>query len=126
MNLPPTQHLLLDLLAARARLGEAVWTVPNTCQKAIDALADRGLVADKSAPVEGARLVWLTDAGRAEALSDDYVPPVDRPAWAVDTGQALTGPFSDTHDAEIEAARTGGTVRQVLRPSPLDPVATKG
>lgn len=118
MTLPPTQHLLLDLLAARTRLGEAVWTVPNTCQKAINALADRGLVTDRSAPVAGARLVWLTDAGRAEVLSGDYVPPVDRPAWVVDTGSALLGPFTDSHDADVEAARTGGTTRQVLRPAP--------
>jgi hypothetical protein len=125
VTLPPTQHLLLDLLAARARLGEAVWTVPNTCQQAIDALANRGLVADKSAPIEGARLVWLTDAGRTEALSDDYIPPVDRPAWVVDNGQTLAGPFTDSHDAEIEAARTGGTVRQALPPRTLDPTTAK-
>ncbi|AXV09928.1 Phage protein (plasmid) [Euzebya pacifica] len=125
MTLPPTQHLLLDLLAARARLGEAVWTVPNTCRQAIDALAADGLVKHKSAPVAGHQLVWLTEAGRAEVMSDGYVPPRDRPTWVADTDGAITGPFHDQHDADIHAARHGGTVRQIHPPEPLDPQPKK-
>lgn len=110
---PPTQHLLLDLLAARERLGEAVWTVPNTCMPAINALAADGLVGHKAAPVAGCQLVWFTDAGRAEAFGEGYVPPRDREKWvivadAAPAGRIVIGPFDSDHDAHMHATTVPG------------------
>jgi hypothetical protein len=43
-NYPPTQHLVMEVLAARYRLGEPFWPFPQNCSKAVDALAEKGLV----------------------------------------------------------------------------------
>lgn len=114
---PPTQHLLLDLLAARARLDETCWTVPNRCRPAIGALAGHGLVEFKSATIPGHTLVWLTAAGRDAAMMTDYVPPSERTLWVVDDGETLHGPFTEHYDADWAAVRAGGTVRPVRRPT---------
>ena len=36
-SLPPTQYLVLEVLAARARLGEACWTFPSRLKPALNA-----------------------------------------------------------------------------------------
>jgi hypothetical protein len=76
-SLPPTQYLILDVLAARWRTGEEHWTLPNRCASAARALERAGLVWLRSGPVPGCFEARFTDAGRAAALSDDYTPPRD-------------------------------------------------
>lgn len=77
-RLPLTQYLVLDVLAARHRLGEHSWTFPTAAGPAVDALIGLGLVAGKAGFLPKTLLVWLTDAGRAAVLSTDYVPPIER------------------------------------------------
>lgn len=72
-TLPPTQYLILEVLAARYRTGEQTWTFPNRVRPALEALSAAGLIGWKAAP--GLALAWLTDAGRAAALSPTYKPP---------------------------------------------------
>ncbi|MFJ8690312.1 hypothetical protein [Micromonospora wenchangensis] len=81
-NLPPTQYLILEVLAARHRLGEPCWTFPSRpgIRTAVAALNVAGLVTWKSSPAPRAVLVWLTEAGKSAALDETYVPPINRTA----------------------------------------------
>lgn len=122
-SLPPTQYLILDVLAARHRLGEHCWTFPDRLRQALDALTDAGLIEQKSAPTPRATRAWLTDAGRAAVLSERYVPPllqsnppepaVEWPAaWSELTGYvqaAVDNPSAD------DAARILAVMRDLKR-----------
>jgi len=77
-DLPPTQSLVLEVLTARARLGEDHWTFSTRHRAALEALAERGLVHWKAGIVERTCLAWLTDPGRAECLSYAYKTPAVR------------------------------------------------
>lgn len=73
--LPPTQQLVLEVLAARYRLGEHTWSFPSRLNAAGEALAQRGLIAWVSHPAPYTRRAWLTDVGKAAALLGDYRLP---------------------------------------------------
>lgn len=75
--LPPTQQLVLEVLAARARTGERLWTFPatGTHRKALKALEALGLVGFKGGVNQGTVLAWLTDTGSSLMRSDSYIPP---------------------------------------------------
>lgn len=83
-SLPPTQQLILDVLAARHRLGEQLWTFPaKGMRRPMDALANAGLIGWKSGVTEGTVRAWLTEAGRDAVLYAGYEPPKQRPAAAI-------------------------------------------
>lgn len=75
--LPPTQYLLLEVLAARHRTGEHLWTFPArpAIRAAVDQLARLGLVGWKGGIEPKTIRAWLTDAGKLEALLDGYESP---------------------------------------------------
>lgn len=79
-ELPPTQYLMMEVLAARYRLGENYWTFPSSHRRIADELESKGLVYQKSGRVERTILVWLTDAGKAGVLSPNYQVPAERDA----------------------------------------------
>ena len=64
-DLTPTEDLILELLVARHRLGEAVWPIKanSTTTRAIQHLTDIGLVSYSSGPSMGYTLTSLTDQG---------------------------------------------------------------
>ncbi|MEW2474627.1 hypothetical protein AB0875_12630 [Micromonospora gifhornensis] len=74
-HLPPTQYLILEVLAARHRLGETTWTFPSRFRAVLHALADAGLIGWKSGVAPRSYIAWLTGAGRSAVLSDTYVAP---------------------------------------------------
>lgn len=76
-DLPPTQYLVLEVLAARYRLGEPYWTFPRSLRPVLDALRDKGLIWWRHSPTPELQ-AYLTDAGKAEALSDTYRTPAAR------------------------------------------------
>ena len=83
-SLPPTQYLVLEVLAARARLGEACWTFPSRLKPALNALQSLGLIWWRHAPIPDHVQAYLTDAGREAVLSAAYAPPVAvRTEWGV-------------------------------------------
>jgi hypothetical protein len=77
---PPTQYLILEVLAARHRLGEQFWTFPTRLTAAVRALESAGLVWSGSAPTPNAMRVGLTGIGRVAALHGPYVAPIVRTA----------------------------------------------
>jgi hypothetical protein len=83
-GLPPTQYLILEVLAARYRLGERLWTFPSRVQRQIGVLDRLGLVWQASGVVPYRVRAGLTDAGvKAMLLHRPYVSPVDKPAARV-------------------------------------------
>ncbi|MEU0078443.1 hypothetical protein ABZY58_11150 [Micromonospora tulbaghiae] len=75
-NLPPTQYLMLEVLAARYRLGEQSWSFPKNQRHIAEQLARTGLVSWKSSPAPETILVWFTDAGKKLMLDRPYTPPI--------------------------------------------------
>ncbi|GIE46382.1 MarR family transcriptional regulator [Actinoplanes lobatus] len=75
-DLPPTQYLVMEVLAARYRLGEQAWTFPSTLRPVMQALAEKQLIGWKSGTAPASILAWLTDAGRKHSLMPGYVPPI--------------------------------------------------
>lgn len=78
VELPLTQDLVMEVLAARHRLGERMWPFSTKAGPALKALEDRGLIGYKSGIVERTYNVWLTDAGKNEYLDASYIPPHQR------------------------------------------------
>ncbi len=102
-GLPASQYLLLEVLAARYRLGEYAWTFPTSARPALRKLAERGLVEWKAGSRHKTVLAWLTDSGRAASLSPDWRPKPESVAIAT----ANTGPFTFMaagHDAAAAVA----------------------
>lgn len=79
-TLPPTQYLVMQVLAARHRTGEMLWTFPARLRPALDSLTARGLVATKGGVTEGTVRAWLTDAGMDAAAPAGYSAPVTQMA----------------------------------------------
>lgn len=71
-DLPPTQYLVLELLAARHRLGHREWTLPDRFLRQVTALEQLGLVRWRSHPEPKCIYAWLTEAGRRAAMSDEW------------------------------------------------------
>lgn len=74
-HVPPTQYLAMEVLAARYRLGESLWTFPSPCRAPLRALAARGWVRHKSGITEHTMRAWLTEAGIAAWALDQPYPP---------------------------------------------------
>lgn len=83
-NLPPTQYLILDVLAARYRCGEPYWTFPRRLKPHLDKLVATGLVEVIGSTPDGWR-VQLTGEGQNETLSLTYQLPVPTLATAIST-----------------------------------------
>lgn len=77
-SLTPTEDLVMEVLAARYRLGEHLWTFDSRQRPAIRRLAARGLVNEIHGMVENSIRASLTDKGRALYVTADYVPPILR------------------------------------------------
>ena len=68
----PTEELVLEVLAARYRLGEICWTFSSRQNAALDKLAVKKLIHWKHGVVENSSLVFLTDTGKAVMLARKY------------------------------------------------------
>jgi hypothetical protein len=80
-GLPPMQQMMLDVLAARYRTGERLWTFPArpAYTRTAHSLGRLGLVGAKSGVAPKTIQVWLTDAGKAAVLTPGWVNPADEP-----------------------------------------------
>jgi len=133
-SLPPTQYLVLEVLAARARLGEACWTFPARLRPALNALQSLGLIWWRHAPIPASVQAYLTDAGREAVLSAGYAPPVTvSTEWGVRFGEGRvdaygTSPRSE-HLARLDASNgTEVVVRRTVTTGPwvVPPVGDDG
>lgn len=72
----PTEDLVLEVLAARRRLGERLWTFDSRHKQTLGRLADRGLVTTMHGIVEKTIRASLTAQGEAVALDGKYESPL--------------------------------------------------
>ena len=110
-RLPPTQYLMLEVLAARYRLGEHWWTFPDRLKPAARALEQAGLVDIWSGQVENTFRAVFTEAGRAAAVADCYVPP-DQRALQLISDRVLG--VTDPADVDDEERIPFGAIRAAL------------
>jgi DNA-binding transcriptional regulator YiaG len=75
-TLPATQYLLIDVLQARLRLGENVWTFPTKLGSTIKALEAKGLVSFKHGSDANTLLVFPSPNLREALLSGTYTAPI--------------------------------------------------
>lgn len=84
-DLPPTQMLILEVLAARYRAGEALWTLPSKLAVPLRALEDAGLISVMHGNKPNTIRAKLTERGKDESLSLSYQLPVPTLATAIST-----------------------------------------
>lgn len=117
-RLPPTQKLVLEVLAARHRLGETMWTFDAIHGKALRGLEQAGLVNLHNGIVEHSIRAELTDAGLAAVVHAGYQPPnggIDRLRTALTDIAA----FAETRaDMVIGMDGIARTARQALDGGP--------
>jgi hypothetical protein len=70
----PTQELLLEVLAARYRCGEQIWTFSKRFSGPLDDLASKGYVYAMHGVVGGTVRAGLTSDGKERVLFADYIP----------------------------------------------------
>lgn len=75
-DLSPTQYLVMEVLAARARTGETLWAFPSNLAVPLRALEELGLISVMHGGTPAALRARLTEAGREQTLKPDYVTPV--------------------------------------------------
>jgi hypothetical protein len=118
-SLPPLQALVIEVLTARARLGENHWTFPARCRPALEALEDRGLVRWKTGIAERTCLAWLTEPGRAAALGYAYKTPavrlLEEALFLRMNGERAPGGNETWHDWDLRAETF---LRSLLPPDP--------
>lgn len=76
-RLPLAQYLVLDVLAARYRTGEHLWTFPSSARPAVRALAQLGLVEEMHGITPKTIRASLTEAGEAAVLKPGWLNPAD-------------------------------------------------
>lgn len=75
LTLTPTQDLMMEVLAARARLGHREWEFDTRHAATAKHLETAGLVYVLSSPAPRTIKVGLTNAGRDAYISPTYTPP---------------------------------------------------
>lgn len=119
-DLPPTQYLVMEVLAARARSGDDLWTFPSNLAVPLRALEDAALINVMHGVAPGSLRASLTEAGRHHCLKPDYVPPnggIDllRNAlgyiaeFAEQRADLVSGMRSVADTARAALAKSGGT-----------------
>lgn len=71
----PMEHLVIEVLIARHRLGELLWTFDKSAKRCIENLAAKGWVDSMNGIVENSVRARLTSKGRARWLSYPYNSP---------------------------------------------------
>lgn len=75
-DITPAEELFVELLIARHRLGECVWTFSNRQLRIARRLEEKGYIGTKGGVTEGNFRAWLTDEAKKVLLAYPYVPPI--------------------------------------------------
>lgn len=75
-NLTPSEELVMEVLIARWRLGERLWTFSSRQKRTIERLAAKGYVTSMHGIVEKTVRASLTDKSVSENLTFNYIPPI--------------------------------------------------
>lgn len=71
----PTEDLILEVLAARYRLGHSRWPFDSRHRRTLNSLARRGLLSFESDVTPYTLRATLTEAGIKAATYDGYTTP---------------------------------------------------
>lgn len=74
-SLPPTQYLILEVLAARWRTGEKTWTFPAQLRAHLNALTTAGLISWEPGNGPKRLRARLTAVGQKTMMPGGYEPP---------------------------------------------------
>lgn len=77
-KLTPTETLILEVLTARYRMGEKLWTFDSNVKHSVETLSGKGWVIAMSGQVERTVRAALTEEAVGKLISYDYVPPIAR------------------------------------------------
>lgn len=119
-RLPPTQYLILDVLAARYRLGEPYWSFPTSVRWALLGLQDAGLVEILGTAAPRAFRVRLTAAGKKLVVTDTYSPPNGGYARLRRALEGIAEFAEQREDITIGMTAVKNTARQALKEGPCD------
>jgi len=72
LSFTPTEELILEVLQARIRLGEDIWTFDSRLGPSVAKLEAKGLVGSKAGIVEHTVLVWPTSDGKILLFSGKF------------------------------------------------------
>lgn len=114
-SLPPTEYLIMDALAARARLGETHWTFPSRLRAAMVSLADRDLLWWQRGPTPRTIQAFLTGEGRAAVLYENYKDPCTAEIERLHARVAELAPF-EPRTAGFHVGEDGAPVIDVHFP----------
>lgn len=124
--LPPSQYLMMEVLAARARRGSGAWTFPRKAAitTALVALTEHGWAGWKYGVVQDTVLAWPTETGLAAFQAPDF-DPAGQPVWVVSPVDAGIdglapsrvygddiGPFPTFEQAEAHRQALEGAARE--------------
>jgi predicted DNA-binding transcriptional regulator AlpA len=91
-DLSPTQYLVMEVLVARIRLGEVLWTFPSTLKPTLRQLEEMNLVVLMHGVVEHTVRAYMTAEAQEHWVDEvDYVPPILKtPRLAVDPRELIS------------------------------------
>lgn len=77
-RLTPMQQLVMEVLAARYRLGHQLWTFTNSSglSQAVKVLRLTGYIETMPGVIENTIRISLTSHGKTLVLDPEYAPPV--------------------------------------------------
>lgn len=120
-RLPPTQYLVLEVLAARHRTGEQLWPFPSRVRPALVALEHLGLIQTMHGNVPHTLRARLTEPGLRAVISPTYVPPdqsceAETWSWKYFSTEVVDGywircTLTGPHDEHADTSNTGLTWR---------------
>ena len=100
VTLTPHEEAVLEVLAARLRLGHSMWTFPVHQEHALASLRQKGYVFVMQGVAEGTIRAGLEPKGKEAVLSNDYKPPTPR---TILVHLNITVPPGDTRTADAVA-----------------------
>lgn len=74
----PTEELVLEVLVARTRLGESLWTFSSSVTKQLSSLESQGFVHVMHGVTENTIRAALTVQGKTEFMDSRYTPTVNK------------------------------------------------
>lgn len=106
-NLSVKETLIVEVLIARHRLGEVVWTFDERVHEQLNSLSDKGLVNWKHGVIGGTCLAWLSDLGKAVYLSSPYI--------SHDTNEVVKAATQALNQITVEAATLKTTINKNIK-----------
>lgn len=88
-KMTPTQELILEVLIARTRLGETLWTFSSVHRPALSSLEERGLVFVMNGIVEKSVRASLTEKGVEKYLNSNTFVPQGFKRYAKEIADAM-------------------------------------